>query len=370
MNLTDEELLEATLSEQIPEAPKDESNSQIKETPIEKPVDDHDMSQYIGKTLNHLPGENPFKEEKAFLDDAVERRHLSRIGETIQQNADIREGWIDVDPVLLGDRAIFYPEDWRFRIRPATVEAIRNWSTINDEDPNSVDDVFNEVLKACLSIVTPTGVIPWGNVRTWDRFFFLLLIREYTFVEGETAIAWEDDCPECDNPVKFELSSQSLMYDLPDESVMKYYDRANGCWRIDPEDFDLDYNEEIVFWLPTLEKDASIKSYVIRKLQENPKRKLDQTFYKFLQWMSKKINKDEEFQKKQIKELENKYKSWDTETFSFMNDVLRNIVVEAETKLKTTCPICGEEVSSPIRFQFSISSLFNVPNKHRKFGSK
>ena len=87
----------------------------------------------------------------------IDEKKLSRIGEKIGVNAEIREGWIDVDKALLGKRAEFYPEDWNFRIRPATVEAIRNWSNIDDENPNSVDDVFNEILKSCLAIIGPGG---------------------------------------------------------------------------------------------------------------------------------------------------------------------------------------------------------------------
>jgi len=56
--------------------------------------------------------------------------------------------------------------------------------------------------------------------------------------------------------------------------------------------------------------------------------------------------------------------------FTFMNDVLKNIQVTPKDKLITTCPTCGEEVTAQIRFPNNVSDLFNVSNKHRKFGSK
>jgi hypothetical protein len=56
--------------------------------------------------------------------------------------------------------------------------------------------------------------------------------------------------------------------------------------------------------------------------------------------------------------------------FSFMDEVIRNIVVSPMSKLITVCPICGEEVTSNIRFPNSVKSLFNVQNRSRKFGTK
>ena len=64
------------------------------------------------------------------------------------------------------------------------------------------------------------------------------------------------------------------------------------------------------------------------------------------------------------------FKSWDTEMFSFMDDVLRNIIVMPSMNISAVCPSCGEVATSKIRFPNGISSLFNVVNKHSKFGTK
>ena len=125
------------------------------------------------------------QEEIRQLDD---EKHLTRVGQRIGDSAEIREGWMTVDRKLLGERDVFYPEEWEFRIKPATVEAIRNWSTIDEENPNSIDIVFDEILKACLKIVTPNGPLPWSQINTWDRVFFVLLIREYTFINGDSKV--------------------------------------------------------------------------------------------------------------------------------------------------------------------------------------
>lgn len=354
--------VEKTLSTQI-----DEYKEETSEQPevVEEPRSE--AAQYLGTKLTHKVGgygETDKEEDKKMVSD----KKLTRVGEKITQQVEYRDGWMDVEKELLGERAKFYPEDWEFKIRPATVEAIRNWSTIDEENPNSVDDVFNEILKSCLSIVTPNGPLPWGNIRSWDRFFFILLIREYTFIEGEKKVEFFEDCPNCENPVKFTLNSQSLMYDFPDPEVMKYFSEEEQTWMIDPNEYGVDWPESIILYLPTLEKDANIKAWLIDRVQAN--KKVDQVFIKFLPWLAPKISKDLTIAQRQIREYEVKFKSWDTEMFSFMDEVVNNITIIPSSKLIETCPVCGEEVTAQITFQDGIRTLFNMASGRKKFGSK
>lgn len=308
------------------------------------------------------------QEEMKELD---ETKHLSRIGQRIGDNAEIREGWMTVDRALLGDRNVFYPETWEFRIKPATVEAIRNWSTIDEENPNSIDIVFDEILKACLAIRTPNGPLPWNQINTWDRFFFVLLIREYTFVNGDSKVEFTRECSNCESEVTFTLDSQSLMYDLPEDDVMDKYNQTDRTWHIYPADYDVEYGDEVVLYVPTREKDANIKNYMINRVQQDPNAKIDRVFFKFLPWMLPKISKDVNIAKGQIRKAETEYKSWDIDMFELMDNVITNITVTPATTLLGVCEACGEEVTAPIQFPNGISSLFHRNRKVvKRFGKK
>ena len=183
----EDQIMEQILSEQIPEAPSAPvAPVESVEAPAEEPVRS-EAAKYLGTTLGYKPGDNPFADKEGDK-KRIEEHKLTKVGQNLFENAEYREGWIDVDRSFLGERAKFYPEDWNFKIRPATVEAIRNWSTIDEENVNSIDDVFNEILKYCLSIKTSMGVKPWQAINNWDRFFFVLLVREYTFVQGESKV--------------------------------------------------------------------------------------------------------------------------------------------------------------------------------------
>lgn len=351
--------LEAQLAQQITDYKEPQANEEVVNQQSESMIG---KKIKVGPLLDRIDKE----ETNRFSND----NQLSRVGQSIYQNAEIRDGWMDVDKSLLGKRVDFYPLDWEFKIRPATVEAIRNWSTIDDENLNSVDRVFNEVLKSCLSIQTPSGPIPWYNINAWDRFFFILLIREYTFAKGDTNIEYSEDCPNCDNSVSFKLTSQSLLYEYPDEEVMSMYDQTTRTWVIDPQEYGLPINDVIRLWLPTLEKDINVKSWAIARLQENPNKEIDPVLLRFLPWFLPKISKDDTIAQRQIKEFKIKFEHWDIDTFKFMDDVITNIMVTPKTKLIQKCPICGEEVTSQIRFPNGPSSLFNVQSKFKKFGKK
>lgn len=356
----EDDIMEQALSEQIPDIDA-HKNSDPAESQNVNPA-----SQYIGQKLGHKIGGTTSVDPEETKRLVTEKK-LSRVGENIHQNSDIRDGWMEVDRRLLGERDKFYPADWKFRIRPANVEAIRNWSTIDDENANSIDDVFNEILKSCLAIITPMGPRPWDNIRSWDRFFFILLIREYTFIKGEKIIQFDEDCKNCDNPVTFNLTSTALEYDLPDPEVMPYFNVEKQVWEIDPIEFDIN-EEPITLYLPTLSKDTAIKSWMINRIREN--KKIDNVFVRFLPWLAPSINKDDKLASRQIREYEMKFKSWDTDMFSLMDEIIRNVAITPATRLVMKCPICGEEVAADIRFPNGVRSLFAIQNRSKKFGKK
>ena len=366
MNVIDDEMLEG----QIPEFNGDEAPATKQKAEPVEPAKDTAPEQHeslIGTKISFMPGSHEIAPDQ--MRDIDEKLQGStKLGENMYDTAEARVGWIMINKNLLKEREIYYPEDWQFKIRPATVEAIRNWSAIDDQNALSVDETVNEMIKNCVAITSSAGPIPWGNIRSWDRFFFLNMVHEYTFKNGEHKVEYDEDCPNCDNPVKFTLTSQSLMWELPDPEVMKYFDKTTQTWIIDPEEFDVNWPEPITLYLPTLEKDAAIRQWAVSRLQDN--KKVDNVFIKFLIWMAPKISKDETIANRQIKEYEMKFKSWNTEMFSFMNDVINNISVTPLQKLITKCPICGEEVTSQIKFQNGVRDLFSVSGGHKKFGKK
>ena len=160
------------------------------------------------------------------------------------------------------------------------------------------------------------------------------------------------------------------MYEMPDQEVLQYFDRANRVWVIDPADFEIPASSPLQLYIPTVEKDANIKAWIIMEHNENEKKKFDPVFIKFLPWLCPVVSKDFNIARTQIRKAEMTFKSWNTDMFSFMDDVLKNISVTPSTNISAVCPSCGEEVTARLRFPDGVGALFNVVNRRKKFGTK
>ena len=92
--------------------------------------------------------------ERADMNEFLERSRKAREQRIEAANTPISDGWIPVDKEEMGIRAMFYPESWEFSIRPATVQAIKNWTAIDEERPDVVNKVFNDIIRSCVKIDT------------------------------------------------------------------------------------------------------------------------------------------------------------------------------------------------------------------------
>lgn len=285
-----------------------------------------------------------------------------------EEIAEISAGWIPIDREQMGIRSQFYPENWEFFIKPATMNAIKNWTAIDESKPDQVNKVFTEIIKQCVKIETHSLTSAgWGNIKSWDRFWFILKVREYTFNTGEHKIEFEDDCTECGQPIKYNLTSDSLHYEFPDEDLIKDY-WTGQVWEIDPAEYDVSH-EPITLYTPTLGKDTAIIEWATAKVQAG--QKIDETFIEFLVWLLDKPSKDIQMLDRQIKKIYKDYKMWDIDMFTFMKDVIKNVTINPSENLIMRCPHCGQETVSGVQFPDGIKALFaNSSKPKRKFGTK
>jgi hypothetical protein len=331
-------------------------------------TDHADTPANFGK-LRHIPGQQDELTQEEEDSRSVFEHTVMRTRENVQ-SMDIRDGWIPIDRGDMGIRSQFYPESWQFRVRPADVKAIKNWSSINEENLAVVNNVMNEIVKSCISIFdTETQMaVSWDKLNSWDRFWFVLKVREYTFVNGEQAMEFDEECDNCGSNIHFILRSENLFYEFPDAEVVdRHWNAGTRYWDIDPKDYDVDY-KKVKLFVPTLGKDTAILQWLYA--QNEAGKSIDETFVKFLPYLLERAPKDSSLLDRMIKDCQSEFKRWDTETFLFFDEVRRNITINPSEKLSMKCPNCGEEVRSTVRFPNGIKYLFAVQGKHRKFGSK
>ena len=283
-----------------------------------------------------------------------------------KETAEISGGWIPINRADMGIRSMFYPKDWEFYIKPATMNAIKNWTAIDENRPDQVNKVFDEIIKQCVKIDThsPQGA-GWAQIKSWDRFWFILKVREFTFTAGERKIEFTDECSECGQDLTYTLTADALHYEFPDENLNHDY-WTGSAWEIDPSEYDVDH-EPITLYTPTLGKDSMIIEWAVQKQREGGK--IDENFIEFLVWMVDKPSRDLAMFDRQVQKLYKEFKSWDVDMFTFMRDVIRNITINPSENLAMRCPHCGQETISGVQFPDGIQNLFGT-GKAKKFGSR
>jgi hypothetical protein len=328
--------------------------------------------------LSKIPGQQaPLTDtEKNSLDafnakiEQVSRRSQAQAMATpLYRGGDIVGGWIPIDRTEMGTRSMFYPAEWSFKVKPADVREIKNWSAIDENSLAATNQVFNEIMKTCVSIDTPEGKKSWENINTWDRFWFVLMVRKYTFSKGEKELNYDDECDHCGQPMQIHLTPEALVYEYPDQEVIDHYWNAElRQWIIDPAEYDIPQQDKIHLYVPTLGKDDAILQWLY--IQNQLERSVDEVFVKYLPWLLPRALRDASLLDKEIKECKKTFDSWNLDMFGFMEDVMRNININPDTKLKAVCPSCGEEVQSTVRFPNGVKYLFSVPGRHKQFGTK
>jgi predicted RNA-binding Zn-ribbon protein involved in translation (DUF1610 family) len=305
-------------------------------------------------------------EESESLERFNARTNMLR-DEQNNMTPEIASGWIPVNREEMGIRSQFYPEEWEFYVKPATMKAIKNWTAIDESRPEQVNKVFNEIIRQCVKINTNSAQgAGWAQIKSWDRFWFILKVREYTFVNGEMKVEFTDECSECGSDITYKLTSKALHYAFPDDDLIENY--WNGReWIIDTTEFDVDH-EPIKLYTPTLGKDEAIIDWATQKHRAGSK--LDENFIEFLVWMLDKPSRDTNVFDKQVERLQKEYNSWSVDMYSFMRDVLKNITINPSENLSMKCPHCGQEAISGVQFPDGINALFGGNKPKKKFGSR
>jgi hypothetical protein len=168
-------------------------------------------------------------------------------------------GWEKINLKDLPTQGFFYPEGTEIAIKSATAAEIRHWSTLQEDDLSSLDDMLNYVIERCAAIKFPDGMpSSWRDFKEVDRFYVLLAIRERTFVKGENVLQVK-----VSETKKMDVSKEMVDYITFDDRLMKYYNPDKRCISLPFKKTGkiLDIN------LPSVGVTNWLKNYVTRKSQ-------------------------------------------------------------------------------------------------------
>jgi hypothetical protein len=280
------------------------------------------------------------------------------------KHASANIGWKNMPVDILPSRGMFYPEGTRMAIRPADVKEIRHFSTIDEEDRLDIEEKLGYVLDRCLSIEFPNeGVVSYRDLKSEDRFFLIIAIRDLTFVKGENSvILFPDNVCENDKecPLKngFELRTGVLSSYNLDPEISKYYDSVNRCFTFSLEGL----SNPIKMYVPSIGVTQRISEFTAYCLRNNIE--VDDSFLKispflFDEWRVM----DDQFMLNMLRKID----YWSKEEFSLYFVLSEKIKIGTKPKAYVKCPKCGgKEVPAEISFPYGIRSLFVISDIIRK----
>jgi hypothetical protein len=247
-------------------------------------------------------------------------------------------------------KGLFYPENTRFFIRAAEVKEIRHFSTINEQDPFSIDEALNEILKSCMMTRQPGKQSSFKDLKEEDRIYLILAIRELTFPTGENQLIVKSTCNECNHDNEIKIKNEVFEVNDIDEKLMKYYDYESRMFHVTTKS-----SGTIKITPPSIGIMMEVTKYIQKRQQEG--KKIDQSFIKILPYLSQEWRG---FNDSAINNLEIEVMSWNTTKYQTMYSLTDMCKVGVKEKFNTICEKCHSEVTTPISFPGGIKGLFVV----------
>jgi len=290
-----------------------------------------------------------------------EESSTSVVGSSIQDTSNIRKpwerpkeqiefsdqiGWQKISIKDLPTQGLFYPEGTEITIRSATANEIRHWSTINEIDLSSLDDMLNYVLERCCKIKYPKLVASWRDIKEVDRFYIILAIRELTFVNGENKLQVKTS-----ETSKIDVAKDMIDYINFDDRIMKYYSEVERiiCLKFKS-------GKSIKISIPSVGVTNWLKNYINRKRQKNEV--IDEDFISYAPFVItdwRGLNDDT--YSKIVMDSHN----WSISEISVLTEI-RKIFMDTIDPVVRYRDEEGGERTVPLSFQGGIASIFSISN--------
>ena len=252
-------------------------------------------------------------------------------------------GWQPIPTKDLPTQGIFYPEGTAFSIRAASVAEIRHWSTLNEGDISSIDDMLNYIIERCVSIKS-TISSSWKDIKEVDRFYLLLAVRELTFIQGENKLQVK-----VSETNKIDVTKEMIDYINIDQKLMQYYDDIQRCFVLRFKN-----GKELKIDIPSVGVTQFLKSYIQRKQQMQES--IDEDYLNFAPFIIRDWRGLNDMSYRQFVMESN---TWDKTEISMMTHIRQMFMDTINPVIKYT-EEGGAERTAPLNFLGGIKSILLV----------
>jgi hypothetical protein len=260
--------------------------------------------------------------------------------------------YITVDLSVL-PAGIFYKPGTVIMIRAASVVEIQAYSTIDDKNYLDVTEKMNEMLSRCVRIRHANGMTgTYKDLKDSDRMYLIFMIRELTFQKNSN-LAKDVVCGNCKTEFKIQFRS------TPGKDSPKTFVNFETDPELEPffnkqdRTFDFTLGEKSYKLAPP---SIGIQEIFFKDIKSDvqAEKEPNVAFLKiipFTLWDRKSISEEG------IVAKEEEFKNMDIDTFLLLDEIVTKMMFGIK-ELKMTCPGCGEEVHTDMKFPKGASSIF------------
>lgn len=260
--------------------------------------------------------------------------------------------YIEANKEIMPYKAMFYPETWKFKCRAAMGAEIAAFSTIDAEDPMSVNDGINEILKSCLRIETGvgSGTVSYKNLYEFDRLWFVMFIRDLTMAHAEKSLNYEVKCEHCGESNTVTLSFDNLCTIELSDIAKKYFNRDECAFIIPTKSYGTLKIQPTTIFRADLFKDWMLEE---ARKKGNP----NKAFIKLFPLL---LNSTNDHQPKALEQAQKDFFiiSSDSRRLTLYMKLANELQVGLNQNIHYTCESCEREAQAGIQFPDGIANLF------------
>ena len=268
---------------------------------------------------------------------------------------EIESPWKILPLSLLPSGGFAYPAALEISIKPATVDEIKYWSAIDENDPLDLDDKFNHILQKCARVKYEGGVLSHLDIHQEDRFFLLISIRDLTFIKGENKLLLTTitNCKktDCNVPKQLELKANMLAFHKINTKLRGYFSEETLSFVLTPKNGD----EPIEMFVPSIGVNTLVRKILKKKKQDN--KQIDESFASIAPFV---IPNWKDLTESMYDRYFEKSKSWTVVQFSILDGATKMLTFATKPTISFECNKCGAEVAAPVTFPEGYRSIFVI----------
>jgi hypothetical protein len=290
---------------------------------------------------------------------AEDRKEYAKEAKTI--------GFVDLFPDKFPSECKYYGVDWRFRIKSATFDEVKDYSSMREEDIYDVDEHLQRIMESNIEITRgKLGRGSYKDLSQTDKIFSIFAVRDRTMMtqQREKKIFQTVECPHDGHKNKVEINNDIFDYYKIPAGITKWYNDIERCFIIDDKSLG---EQPLKIFIPTVGVIQHISEYIKYMNQKKQagdggffnQHHLDMASFLVKDWRSL----DAEFNT--ITNIMHQIKNvWNYDRFQTMSKAVAKINYGIKPIITIKCGAsgCGKEVSAPARFP-GFKSLFDLSPK-------